>query len=269
MFMKFMNALSMNTVSCFYRRFARQHSAFIGSPIHFFAFLFVLATLASACLPTDPPLDMTGDLIIVDNRVGDGAAVSTDTSVITQVDVRWGERLPDGTLLRATSATKMLVGTYSIVEGLEIGLRGMRVGGSRTITIPPRLGYGNTRQGPVPPNSTVIADIELLGVEEFKIEDLVVGTGDTVRPTSFITVAYVGRLTNGNIFDATTVNSPFSFSLGTRSVIQGWEIGIPGMRVGGKRRLTIPSLLGYGAQRNGSIPPNSTLIFEVTLLSAS
>ena len=253
----------MNNVFSFLRRFSRPNLVLIGSPVRFSAFLFVFASLASACLPTDPPLDMTGDLIIVDNRVGDGAAVSTDSSVTAQVDVRWGERLPDGTLLRATSATKMLVGNFSIIEGLELGLRGMRVGGSRTITIPPRLGYGNTQQGPVPPNSTVIADIDLLAVEEFKIEDLVVGTGDTARRTSFITVAYV------NIFDATTANSPFSFSLGTRSVIQGWEIGIPGMRVGGKRRLTIPSLLGYGATRNGPIPPNSTLIFEVTLLSVS
>jgi FKBP-type peptidyl-prolyl cis-trans isomerase len=77
----------------------------------------------------------------------------------------------------------------------------------------------------------------------------------------------VGTLTNGQRFDSSyDRGQPFTFRLGARQVIAGWEQGIPGMRVGGKRRLTIPPSLAYGSQANGPIPANSTLIFEVDLV---
>ena len=77
-------------------------------------------------------------------------------------------------------------------------------------------------------------------------------------------MAYVGTLTNGTQFDAGT---GFTFRLGAGSVIKGWDQGIPGMKVGGKRRLTIPPSLAYGSAGQGSIPGNSTLKFDITLLS--
>ncbi len=95
------------------------------------------------------------------------------------------------------------------------------------------------------------------------VEDLVIGTGATAVSGDTVTVAYVGTLTNGTQFDAGT----FSFRLGANQVIAGFDQGITGMRVGGKRRLTIPPNLGYGSQANGSIPGNSTLKFDVTLVS--
>lgn len=100
------------------------------------------------------------------------------------------------------------------------------------------------------------------------IEDIKVGTGDEAIPGKKITVNYKGTLTNGKQFDSSyDRGQPFSFNLGAGEVIQGWDQGFAGMKVGGKRKLTIPPELGYGQQGAGAlIPPNSTLMFEVELL---
>ncbi|MFL5346417.1 MAG: FKBP-type peptidyl-prolyl cis-trans isomerase [Hyalangium sp.] len=102
------------------------------------------------------------------------------------------------------------------------------------------------------------------------VQDVQVGTGDTSTLGRKVTVNYTGWLPDGTKFDSSknAGRTPFSFTPGQGSVIDGWEEGIPGMKVGGVRRLVIPSSLGYGAQGAGaSIPPNSVLIFDVELLS--
>ncbi len=102
-----------------------------------------------------------------------------------------------------------------------------------------------------------------------QIIDEVVGTGVEATIGNTVSVNYVGTLTNGTKFDSSyDRNQPFSFVLGAQQVIAGWDEGVAGMRVGGKRKLVIPPDLAYGAQSvgNGLIPPNSTLIFEVELL---
>jgi peptidylprolyl isomerase len=239
----------------------------IAARIVFVLFALIVCSSFTACFATDPALDTSGDLIVSDKIIGTGATVSVDTNVATQVDVVLSERLLDGTYTRATGATKMLVDNFTILTGLDMGMRGMRVGGSRSITIPPRLGYLNRQQGSVPPNSTIIYDVTLNKTEEFIKEDVVVGTGDSAKFNSTVNVKYIGRLLNGNIFDATTAGATFSFRIGANTVIRGWDIGVLNMRVGGKRRLVIPSLLGYGARAQGSIPANSTLVFEIELIS--
>jgi FKBP-type peptidyl-prolyl cis-trans isomerase len=100
------------------------------------------------------------------------------------------------------------------------------------------------------------------------IEDLVIGSGAAAARGRRVTVHYTGWLTNGSKFDSSKDrNQPFAFSLGRGQVIQGWEQGVEGMKVGGKRKLTIPPELGYGARgAGGVIPPNATLVFEVELL---
>mgnify|MGYP001246707240 CR=1 FL=1 len=100
-----------------------------------------------------------------------------------------------------------------------------------------------------------------------KLYDFVVGTGETVNAGDIATVHYTGWLTNGTKFDSSVDrNEPFSFRLGVRNVILGWDEGVQGMRVGGKRQLVIPPALAYGNTGAGSIPPNSTLVFEIELL---
>lgn len=101
-----------------------------------------------------------------------------------------------------------------------------------------------------------------------KIQDIKVGTGTEAKAGNTVVVHYTGNLTNGQKFDSSLDRGqPFSFTLGENRVIQGWEQGILGMKVGGKRKLTIPSSLGYGEQGAGNvIPPNAILLFDVELL---
>jgi len=105
-------------------------------------------------------------------------------------------------------------------------------------------------------------------VTELAIEDLKVGTGAEVKNGNAVTVDYKGTLTDGKQFDSSyDRGEPFSFKVGEGSVIAGWDQGLLGMKVGGKRKLTIPSSLGYGeAGSPPVIPPNATLIFEIELL---
>ncbi len=102
---------------------------------------------------------------------------------------------------------------------------------------------------------------------ELQIEDLMVGTGEEAQTGNTVSVHYKGTLFNGTIFDSSyNRGAPFSFTLGQNSVIQGWEQGVLGMKVGGKRKLIIPPDLAYGPRAIGLIPANSTLVFEVELL---
>lgn len=103
---------------------------------------------------------------------------------------------------------------------------------------------------------------------ELQVEELQVGTGAEATPGQQVSVHYTGWLTNGQKFDSSLDRgSPFQFELGAGRVIKGWDQGVAGMKVGGKRKLTIPPELGYGARgAGGVIPPNATLVFEVELL---
>jgi peptidylprolyl isomerase len=99
------------------------------------------------------------------------------------------------------------------------------------------------------------------------IQDLGVGTGETAVAGDIVTLNYIGIFENGTKFDSSyDRGKPLTFTLGAGQVIPGWDLGIVGMKVGGKRKLTIPPALGYGANDYGPIPGNSTLIFEVELL---
>ena len=101
------------------------------------------------------------------------------------------------------------------------------------------------------------------------IENLVIGEGAEAQDYNKVVVNYTGTLEDGSVFDSSLSpgRGPFTFTLGVGSVIKGWDLGVKGMKVGGKRKLTIPSDLGYGDKGAGNfIPPGATLIFEVELL---
>ena len=100
------------------------------------------------------------------------------------------------------------------------------------------------------------------------IVDIVKGEGDEANSGQTVSVNYTGTLEDGTQFDTSIGRGPFSFPLGAGRVIKGWDEGVAGMKVGGKRKLTIPPELGYGDQGAGNvIPPGATLVFEIELLS--
>ena len=101
-----------------------------------------------------------------------------------------------------------------------------------------------------------------------QIEDIKIGEGSEVKKFDIVTVNYTGTLEDGTKFDSSLNpgRSPFRFTVGAGQVIKGWDEGLMGMKVGGKRKLTIPPELGYGSRDNGPIPANSTLIFDIDLL---
>ena len=104
---------------------------------------------------------------------------------------------------------------------------------------------------------------------KFKIEEELLGEGAEAMEYNKVPVHYTGYLENGKVFDSSLNKGrePFSFTLGTGSVIKGWDEGLKGMKVGGKRKLIIPPDMGYGKNGAGNvIPPNATLIFDVELL---
>ena len=98
-------------------------------------------------------------------------------------------------------------------------------------------------------------------------QDIPPGSGAVAAKDIHLTVHYTGYLSNGTNFDSSIGKTPFQFVLGTGAVIKGWDEGLVGMKVGGTRKLVIPSLLAYGGASFGSIPPNSILVFNIQLLS--
>ena len=108
-------------------------------------------------------------------------------------------------------------------------------------------------------------------MSDLQVEDVVVGTGAEATPGQTVSVHYTGWLTNGTKFDSSVDRGqPFVFPLGAGRVIKGWDVGVTGMKIGGKRKLTLPPEMGYGARgAGGVIPPNATLVFDVELLGLS
>lgn len=181
------------------------------------------------------------------------------------------------------------LGTGMVIPGWDEGIGLMNEGGKARLTIPPALAYGERGAGGViPPNATLIFDVELVDVRAgapaepsavneadyvttdsgLKYYDFVVGEDAAPTANKLVTVHYTGWLLDGDKFDSSLDRGePFSFTIGAGQVIRGWDEGVMGMKVGGKRQLVIPAELGYGSRgAGGVIPPNATLVFEVELL---
>ncbi len=171
------------------------------------------------------------------------------------------------------------------IKGSELGMVGMKIGEKRTIIIPDSLAYGKKGLGPVPPNSDIKVVVDLLNIKVpvkrwdvdttkelitptgLKYIPVQEGTGAKADSGKIVKVNYSGYFLDGKKFDSSVDRGqPFTFMLGTKSVIPGWEEGIALMKEGGKAELIIPPDLAYGKAGRGLIPPNSTLIFDVELL---
>lgn len=115
---------------------------------------------------------------------------------------------------------------------------------------------------PAPPDPKLVG-----GVTDLKREDLRLGRGPGAVDGDALTVNYKGSLLNGEVFDQSYGREPFQFTLRAGTVVKGWDLGLKGMKVGGKRKLIIPARLGYGAEGSGEkIPGGATLVFEIELL---
>ncbi|HEY4754426.1 MAG TPA: FKBP-type peptidyl-prolyl cis-trans isomerase [Ignavibacteriaceae bacterium] len=183
---------------------------------------------------------------------------------------------------------KFKLGDSAFIKGVDEGIVGMKVGGTRTIIIPSNKAYGEMGFGPVPPNSSLKVVINLVDVKDIVVAKswdidstkivtsksglkyviLQSGMGEKADSADLVTVHYTGFLTDGKIFDSSVErDEPFKFRLKLQPVIPGWEEGVKLLGKGGKAKLIIPPALGYGAMPVGSIPPNSTLIFDVEVLN--
>ncbi|MBA3531773.1 MAG: FKBP-type peptidyl-prolyl cis-trans isomerase [Ardenticatenales bacterium] len=234
----------------------------------------------------EEPVPETGTLETEDVIVGEGAEAKEGDLV----SVHYSGFLEDGTKfdssLDAGQPIQFVLGSGQVIPGWEQGLQGMKVGGKRTLMIPPSLAYGEFGFGNViPPNATLRFEVELMDVKEIATEPASVqeyattesgleyailqeGSGDAAKQGDLVTVHYTGWLEDGTQFDSSVQRGqPFQFQIGTGQVIKGWDEGIAGMTVGEQRQLRIPSDLAYGDIQNGPIPPKSTLIFDVELLA--
>jgi peptidylprolyl isomerase len=181
------------------------------------------------------------------------------------------------------------LGQGRVIAGWDEGIALLTVGSKARLIIPPDLAYGEQGAGGViPPNATLIFEVELVSVQPgspaapadveeaeyvttesgLKYYDFEVGEGPSPQEGQTVSVHYTGWLEDGTKFDSSLDRGqPFSFVLGVGNVIAGWDEGVATMAVGGKRQLVIPPELAYGDQGAGDvIPPGATLIFEVELL---
>lgn len=181
------------------------------------------------------------------------------------------------------------VGAGMVIRGWDEGFALLNIGDKALFTIPPAIAYGERNMGTIPPNSTLVFEVEVIDAVtpvkpkafDVKGKDTLTtasglryimvsqGTGVKAEAGKTVDVHYTGYLMDGKIFDSSIERGdPISFPLGQKMVIPGWEEGIALMKVGDKIRLIIPSDLGYGANgAGGVIPPNATLVFDVELMN--
>lgn len=223
-----------------------------------------------------------------DLEEGEGEQAEATHTVVTDYTI-WVQGEDESKFIASSDYNEpatFVIGRESVFAGWEQGVTGMRLGGKRLLIIPPELAFGEQATGQIPADATLIMEIELnditvppkpTDVEEdeytvmengLKYYDIVEGEGETPEAGQTVVVHYTGWLEDGSVFDSSIQRGqPFAFVLGEGKVIEGWELGLETMKVGGKRQLVIPPELGYGEQGAGNIiPPNATLTFEVELV---
>ena len=222
-------------------------------------------------------------LIKTDTKLGDGAeAQAGQTVIVHYTGWLYDENAPENKGTKFDSSLDrndpfdFPLGAGHVIQGWDVGVQGMKVGGQRTLIIPSEMGYGASGAGAdIPPNAKLLFEVKLLKVIKTDAVDTKVGEGEEAQAGQLVTVHYTGWLFDKNAagnkgikFDSSRDrDEPFEFPLGQGRVISGWDMGVQGMKVGGQRTLTIPPEMGYGRRgAGGVIPPNATLVFDVELL---
>lgn len=230
----------------------------------------ISATPESA--PVSKPVTLPNGTIIEDVLIGTGVEAKSNSAVYANYT---GTLKSNGEIFDSSVGKKPVAfPLWGVIPGWREGIPGMKVGGKRKLTIPAAAAYGareiKDQSGKViiPANSDLVFEVELLAV--LVVEDVTEGTGEVVQPRATVKAHYRGtRRGDGVEFDASRKHgsNPLEFSLAPgrhNSVIQGWNFGLPGMKVGGKRKLTIPWQMAYGEQGSGEmIPPKTDLVFEI------
>lgn len=212
--------------------------------------------------------------------IGTGALpLDGDIVKIRYVAWLWDQDGPDRKGQQVDSGEfEFILDVTRTLPAFQQGLSNMRVGGLRRMQVPPEYALGEEGQGNIPPNSTLVIEVELLETRlvvtdsaPFQIIDLREGDGAVAADGYRLMVVYVGHLYDASMPDGKgrqfeVNNDGIWFSLGIGQVIEGWDQGLVGMRENGERRLIIPPEMAYGAQGSRpAIPPNATLVFDVTL----
>ena len=250
--------------------------------------------LLTAVAPPSPTAVDEGDLTATDSGLqyfdivegeGDMPVEGQDVVVNYAAWLQEGEEYVASSDTQGEPLTFTLGSEMGVFPGWDEGVSTMRPGGKRYLVIPPELALGEAGGGRIPPNATLIMEVELVEVKPLLLPteidegdftetesglryyDIVEGDGATAEAGSTVTVNYTGWLTDNVKFDSSLDSGvPFPFTLNTGAVIPGWDEGVAGMKVGGIRQLIIPAELGYGDTGSGVIPPGATLVFEVELL---
>ena len=230
-------------------------------------------------LPADSTLRLTLELVEISEgldvkveKPGEGEPAQPGQFVTVHYK---GKLASDGKQFDASPEDKPIrfpLGARQVIQGWDEGIVGMKPGEKRTLTIGPYLAYGPQGAGSViPPDATLIFDVELVKVEPgIKVQTVAKGSedGEKAAEGDRVKVHYTGRLEDGTKFDSSVDRGePFAFALGAGEVIPGWDLGVKGMVEGEKRKLTIPSEWAYGQRGAGNvIPPGATLEFDVELI---
>jgi len=168
----------------------------------------------------------------------------------------------------------------AVVAGWDRGIPGMQAGGLRRLVVPPSLGTGLDGFGVYPANTTIVFEIELLSIDmlatdsaEFSITELSIGKGVEAVSGANVIVSYGGSLYREDQPDNKRLlvdsSEALPFALGFGQVIEGFERGVIGMKVGGRRRMVVPPELAHGETGRGLIPPNATLVYDIHLLAST
>ncbi len=240
--------------------------------------LFLAACDAGSALNTTTSAE---GLVVEDVVAGEGDEAAAGSAVaVHYTGWLYDETQPDNkgaefdSSLKRNRPFEFVLGQGRVIKGWDQGVAGMKIGGKRRLVIPSELGYGERGSGSViPPNATLMFDIELLAADSITIVEQKIGSGDEAAPGSRVSVDYTGWLydedglaNKGKKFDSSIDRgNKFSFAIGKGQVITGWEVGVQGMKVGGKRTLIIPASMAYGARGKGSIPPDAILVFDIEL----
>jgi FKBP-type peptidyl-prolyl cis-trans isomerase len=250
--------------------------------------------------PVDPVFEgqpistntLEGGLIVEEFVIGTGE----EAKLGSEVSVQYVGTLADGTMFDTSHKRKkpftFTLGEGRVIKGWDQGVPGMKVGGKRRLTVPAELAYGARKKGKIPPNSQLTFTIELVEATPplpppkdssaftgeplrrtelergLVVEDYADGEGRVAEAGNKVSVHYTGMLDDGTVFDTSVARKkPLTFLLGNDMVIDGWDLGIVGMKVGGLRKLIIPAELAYGDKSKPKIPPNSRLTFTVELMA--